>query len=156
MVAIARLYYAAFDRQPDRGAIVWAHQNKPLLTVASAFINSNEGKTDLPTNPEAFVRKLYTNALNRNASAGEVSYWAGQVRSKGRAAVLVAISQSNEHKNLRRGMAPLQAIYLAMLERPADSGAYDHWLPILNDAPAATVYLVDQVRHSAEYARRFR
>ena len=153
IVAIARLYYAAFDRQPDKGALYSLNRDVPLTAVANDFLSSSEGKATLPTDPTAFVRKLYTNALNRQASASEVSFWADQVRSKGRASVLVSISQSTEHKRIRRGMAPLQATYLAMLHRPADSGAYGHWLPILNENPAATPYLIETIRKSAEYRR---
>jgi hypothetical protein len=154
MLAIVRLYYAAFDRQPGSPAVGWLHKNKPLRDIAQAFLDSSEGKQTLPTDPAAFVRTLYGNALNRTPSAGEVSFWASQVRSKGRAYVLESISQSAEHKNIRRGMAPLQAIYLAMLGRPADSGAYDHWLPILNKTPSATPFLIETIRKSAEYNRR--
>jgi hypothetical protein len=50
-------------------------------------------------------------------------------------------------------MAPLQAIYLAMLHRPADSGAYAQWLPVLNDNPAASPFLIERIRKSAEYDR---
>jgi len=152
LLGVVRLYYTAFDRHPDAGARTWL--NKSLSTVATGFLNSSEGKAKLSTNPEAYVRKLYTNGLNRTASASEVSYWAGQVRSRGRAWVMVAISESAEHRGIRRGQAPTQGAYLAMLRRPADSGALNYWAPILRDTPAASAYLVHNIRLSAEYNRR--
>jgi murein DD-endopeptidase MepM/ murein hydrolase activator NlpD len=150
---VMRLYYTAFDRHPDGGARSWL--NKSLSTVATGLLNSNEGKSKLPNNPEAYVRKLYTNGLNRNASASEVSYWAGQVRTRGRAWVMVAISESAEHKGIRRGLDVVQAAYVAMLHRGADSGARDYWVPLLRQNAAASWYLVETIRKSAEYARRF-
>ncbi len=152
---VMRLYYTAFDRHPDGGARSWL--NKSLTTVAGGLINSGEGKNKgLPTmSAENYVRALYVGALNRNASASEVSYWAGQVRSNGRPAVMVAISESSEHKNLRRGLTETQAAYVAMLHRGADSGARDYWVPLLRQNAAASYYLVHTIRSSAEYARRF-
>jgi len=148
---VMRLYYTAFDRHPDGGARSWL--NKSLSTVATGLLNSNEGKSKLSTNPEAYVRKLYTNGLNRTASASEVSYWAGQVRSRGRAWVMVAISESGEHKGIRRGLDVVQAAYVAMLHRGADAGARDYWVPLLRQNAAASWYLVETIRKSAEYNR---
>jgi hypothetical protein len=148
---VVRLYYAAFDRHPDAGARTWL--NKPLTSVASGLIASTEGRQKLPTDPAAFVRKVYTNALNRTASSSEVSYWVNRVKSQGRPAVLVGISESAEHRGIRRGLAPVEALYLAMLHRPADTGARDYWVPIIAKTPAASAFLVETIRRSAEYNR---
>lgn len=151
---VVRLYYAAFDRHPDNGIRAWPY--KPLGSVASALISSSEGQRNLPTDPPAFVRKVYTNALNRQASASEVAFWADQVRSKGRASVLVSISESSEHRNLRFGMAAVNAAYLAMLDRVPDTAARNYWTPILEKTHAATPYLVRTIRLSSEYRNRVR
>jgi len=151
---VVRLYYAAFDRHPDGGARTWL--NKSLTSVANGLINSGEGRNKgLPTmSVNNYVRALYVGALNRTPSASEVSYWAGQVGSKGRPAVMVAISESGEHKNLRRGLTETQAAYVAMLHRGADQGARDYWVPLLRGNAAASFYLVNMIRSSSEYRNR--
>lgn len=72
-----------------------------------------------------FVRVLYKDFLNRDATEGEVSYWAGELNS-GR------ISQGALTTNLSRSdewvQAVIRSFYLDTLGREPDAAGYQYWI----------------------------
>lgn len=72
-----------------------------------------------------FVRVLYKDFLNRDATEGEVSYWSGELNS-GR------ISQGTLTTNLSRSDEWVQAVirgfYLDTLGREPDAAGYQYWI----------------------------
>ena len=102
---VFRLYQAAFKRIPDMNGLGdWITARDSGMTseqVASAFMDSAEFKSlyGATSTDSQFITLLYSNALLRGASAGEVSYWIDQLKGpQTRAQVLVSFSESAENK----------------------------------------------------------
>ena len=101
-----RLYNAAFDRQPDvAGGTYWSHRLEsgvPLLSVANAFVNSQEFSQHYGMSPsnQAFINDLYQNVLGRAPDAAGSAYWSGQLtHGLTKAAALLAFSESAENQS---------------------------------------------------------
>ncbi|ARN75987.1 PKD domain-containing protein [Oceanicoccus sagamiensis] len=78
--ALARLYSAAFDRQPDLGGLnFWVNsfqQGRTIESIAGDFNRSFEFSSkygDLDN--LAFIRQLYRNVLGRGGEPGGVAFW---------------------------------------------------------------------------------
>ena len=124
---VARLYSAAFNRQPDIGGLnfwedIYANNvstsaktadptavlglavTVPLgatASIAQSFIASAEFQSRYGAlNDVAYITQLYANVLDRAPDAGGLSYWQGVLSSGGsgaRAAVLVDFAESAEN-----------------------------------------------------------
>lgn len=100
----ARLYYALFDRDPDKGGLTyWVNQKIDGMSwgeMAERFAQSQEfsekyGNVD----NEGYLKKLYQNVLNREADSGGLGYWSDKMASgMSKGDVLVEFSFSPEYK----------------------------------------------------------
>ena len=102
---VFRLYQATFKRTPDMNGLGdWITARDSGMTseqVASAFMDSAEFKSlyGASSTDSQFISLLYSNALLRGASAGEISYWVDQLKGpQTRVQVLVSFSESAENK----------------------------------------------------------
>jgi hypothetical protein len=131
---LARVYLAAFGRHPDlEGLVFWSgafRSGTSLQTVAAAFVSSAEFRARYGTvDNRGFVRLLYRNVLGRTADSGGESYWTGQLDDgrMTRAGVVVAFSESAEHRARTAGDLPIALAYAGMLRRPVDASGLAHW-----------------------------
>jgi hypothetical protein len=105
-ISIANLYDAAFDRLPDAGGLAgWVTQahraNVGMDAIANSFLNSNEAASLRALDDAGFINEIYQNALGRNAEAGGLASWLGQLAAgETRADVMLAISDSAEHQQI--------------------------------------------------------
>jgi glucose/arabinose dehydrogenase len=128
---VIRLYRSAYGRGPDlEGLQYWlglrrTTSTRPFARAAlGAFLASPEhdalyGGTD----DREYVRRIYANAFGRDPDAAGHDYWVGQVRAVGRAGVLLAMSQSSEHRALRAAEVRVVSAYVALLGRMPDAAA---------------------------------
>jgi len=102
--AVARLYSAAFDREPDaKGLNFWIlalDQGQTLQQLAQKFRDSPEfARRYGDLDDDAFVRQLYRNVLGREGEASGVAFWVATLDSGGsQAQVLRQFSQSPENR----------------------------------------------------------
>ncbi len=102
--AAARLYSAAFDREPDDdGLNFWINsldQGVPLLRIAEKFRNSPEFQSRYGELSDLdFVRQLYRNVLRREGEQSGVEYWVGVLAAgESQATVLRQFSDSPENR----------------------------------------------------------
>lgn len=107
---VTRLYDTAFDRQPDQNGYSYHTSRLDALSplqVAADFLASPEGQEYFGAlGDAAFVQQLYQGAFDREADAEGLGYWTGQLeRGTSRAAVLLGVSESPEHKALLPDLA---------------------------------------------------
>lgn len=104
---ITRLYYAAYNRTPDRAGLnYWVgeiHNGRSLASIARAFVNTPEFRAiygNNPTDYQKYIATLYPNVLGRPPDAADTSYWVNELSSgrKTREAVLIGFSESPEMK----------------------------------------------------------
>jgi Peptidase family M23 len=152
--AKARLYDAAFNRRPDNGIMTWV--GKSSRSVAQAFVSSSEGKQKLPTDPTQFVKTVFLYADERAPTSNELTLYTTYVRNEGRAAGLLAISETDEHKLRTYGGTGADLAYVAMLGRAPESASLRNtWADRLNRSGAfAERDLINMILHSTEYRNR--
>lgn len=99
---VARLYYAVLDRAPDAGGLAYwtalVKRGTSMTSVAETFLSAPEvqSKTASLTNAQ-YVDMIYQNALGRNAEAGGLATWTGELdRGASRVGVTAAIGLSTE------------------------------------------------------------
>ena len=99
---VFRLYQATLDRTPDlTGFELWSErlsEGRPLVEVIRGFVGSAEFQARYGAlDDEDFVNLLYQNVLGREADAGGLANWTGQLADgMDRAAVVMGFSQSSE------------------------------------------------------------
>jgi Ca2+-binding RTX toxin-like protein len=172
---VMRLYDAAFNRNPDQSgfeALLDTLENSSLtlLQLADEFINSTEFQTQYAglTNQQ-FVEQLYQFCLNRAGDTGGVNTWVAALNGgMSRGAVLLAFSESGEHKDLLQGqldaglwVADEQTLQIARLydatyDRLPDQGGLATWrnalgggMSLLSIAQAFTTAPEFQARYGA-------
>ena len=103
--AVARLYSAAFDREPDSGGLnFWIdslEKGQSLLQISEKFRNSPEfnARYGALGNPE-FVAQLYRNILGREGEAEGMAFWLDSLASGvSQAFVLRQFSESAENRS---------------------------------------------------------
>ena len=101
---VLRLYFAFFERSPDRsGATYWINKRKGgtnLHTIASSFAGSSEFKTTYGNLSNGqFVTQVYLNVFDRQPDPAGLSYWTKKLDAKqlSRGQVMVGFSESNEY-----------------------------------------------------------
>lgn len=104
----------------DRFVAEWAAQN---------IVNSDEyyrtWTTGAGDRDAAFIRSLYYDLLHRSAGDAEISYWRGELASKGRFAVVRGIWYADEGVRVR-----VDANYRTILGHGVDDAAFGYWKPI--------------------------
>ena len=103
---IARLYEAAFNRQPDlSGLNFWVDEwenGVDLHFIAQSFMTSTEfqnayGDVNNMSNLD-FLNQLYQNILDRDGDSGGLSFWSNELdNGVDRENVLISFSQSSEN-----------------------------------------------------------
>jgi hypothetical protein len=102
--AVARLYSAAFDREPLPGGLnFWIdsiEQGQTLAQIAARFRNSPEfGKKYGALNNREFVEQLYRNILGREGAESGITFWLDKLESgNSQALVLRQFSESPENR----------------------------------------------------------
>ena len=124
---VIRLYYAAFARMPDYAGLQnWSNAlHAGALTLAGAadqFAASPEFNLSYGTLDDTqFVQQLYRNVLGREADAGGLADWVGQLNGgASRGTVLIGFSESDEFKRILAGQVEvLRLFYLIKQQMPA-------------------------------------
>jgi hypothetical protein len=137
---VARLYLAAFNRNPDvAGLQYWQstmdNSHVPLSDVANIFTSSPEFIQDYGAlSDDGFVQQVYQNVLGRSADSEGLQYWDGVLASgASRGNVLIGFSESAEYKAQTRSTggdtndAEAYRLYQAALGRGSDAGGLAFW-----------------------------
>ncbi|WP_299030415.1 Calx-beta domain-containing protein [uncultured Sulfitobacter sp.] len=148
---VFRIYRATLDRAPDTGGFEgWvdnlASGAGTILDVVSGFVASREFQNVYGSlDDSGFVSLLYNNVLNRDADAGGLAGWLGQLENgTSREQVVIGFSESAEFKSVtateanaystalfERGQASylddVFRLYRATLDRDPDQGGLESW-----------------------------
>jgi hypothetical protein len=106
---VTRLYFAFFERQPDRNGLnYWVGKRKNgtnLNTIATKFAQSSEFKTKYGNvGNQGFVTLVYQNVLDRNPDQAGLAHWVAKMAGgMTRGQVMVQFSEASEGK---RHLAP--------------------------------------------------
>lgn len=107
LTSLSLLYHAAFGRAPDLGGLsFWALGGVTVETAAAEFLKSAEWQAagGGALSDADFIETLYQNVFGRAPDSGGQAFWTAQLAGSAggpamsRAEVLVAVSQSTEHK----------------------------------------------------------
>ena len=152
---VIRLYESAFDRRPDVDEVFyWSGRIQSGVsprTVAAQFTGSDEFHARYDQGDTAgFVEALYANVLDRSPDAAGRTYWTRQIDhgSMTRDQVLYAFSESVEHRARTHDAVIVQAAYLAILDRSADSGGLDYWTTTLGQGTRLADVVASLRNHS--------
>lgn len=158
---VNRLYAAYFERSPDAGGLqFWVGRLRGgagLGAVSAAFASSAEFVgTYGSLSDQAFVDLVYRNVLGRNADAGGLAYWTGQLAARrlDRGGVMIGFSESAEYKSATAAWNDVVQVYVGLLRRAPEPAALDYWAGQLR-AGASLATLISNVLASAEYKGRF-
>ncbi|KIT15070.1 Calx-beta domain-containing protein [Jannaschia aquimarina] len=151
---VFRVYQATLDRLPDTGGFEnWTGRiergERSLVEVISGFTNSPEFQSTYGAlNNTQFVNLLYNNVLGRDADAGGLARWTGELAAgASRAEVVRGFSESQEFKNNTNDEASAFAeardqaefiddvfrLYRATLDRSPDTTGLLNWSGRLAD-----------------------
>lgn len=105
-LSVARLYQAAFDREPDVEGLnhwidAWETTHASLGDIASSFYTSDEfNLTYGGLSDNEFVTQLYSNVLDREPEDSGLNFWTDVLEQshETRAEVLLGFSNSLENK----------------------------------------------------------
>ncbi|MDD2691365.1 MAG: DUF4347 domain-containing protein [Simplicispira sp.] len=133
--ALARLYFAAFDRIPDEAGMThWMEQlhsqGQTLEQVAQGFADSSEFQAQYGAlDNTGFLKTLYQNVLGRAPDEAGLAYWLGQLSGgTTRGEVLAGFAQSGEYKVQMQEEVAVTLLYVGLLGRSPEQGGYEHWL----------------------------
>jgi hypothetical protein len=156
--SLARLYFGAFDRIPDRdGLDYWIKQynaGMSLSSISNAFVASTEfqQKYSAVDNGQ-FVDLIYQNVLHRPADASGKAYWVNQLVSGfNRGDLLASFTESTEFKADSQKKVALTLDFVGLLGRAPDLATFNE---LLNQPNLDTVTLIGQFIQSDEYVGRF-
>lgn len=127
---INQLYNDYLGRNVDGAGLkywlgVWAANRGPervqagIIGTLEYFVRS--GATQ--ANPGPWVQALYQNILNRSASASDVAYWVGVLRSTSRETVVYGFVTSDEYR-----LTVIGGFYSTYLKRTLDAAGGQYWL----------------------------
>lgn len=119
-------FITALDREPDpSGLAFWVDRLRSgtrLVTLTAQIYGSDELWTKSGSTPEGFVAHTFERIMGREASAGDVTYWAEEVGRRGRGGVAKALLGSIESRRSR-----VTALYVLVLDRQPDVTGRDYW-----------------------------
>jgi hypothetical protein len=156
--SLARLYFGAFDRVPDRdGLAYWITQVKEgmsLSSIARSFVASTEFEQKYNSlGNDQFLDLVYQNVLQRPADAAGKAYWMNQLISGfNRGDLLASFTESTEFKAASQKKVALTLDFVGLLGRAPDPTTFNE---LLNQPNLDTVTLIGQFIHSDEYIGRF-
>lgn len=124
--SVARLYSAAFDREPKtEGLNFWIDRfesGMSIQEIARSFNSSNEFSTKYgPLSNREFVQQLFRNVLGREGNESGITYWTDLINSgrSTRANVLYSFSKSPEN------VSKTSELYKYMAEGADGSWGYE-------------------------------
>jgi Glycosyl hydrolases family 43/Domain of unknown function (DUF4214) len=150
-----RLYEGYFDRLPDpAGLRYWmgVARQRGLGFVSAAFAASPEfAATYGALDNAAFVDRVYRNVLGRGADRDGQAYWIFLLaRGLTRGELMLAFTESPEHRAATEAEAEVVMLYVGMLGRLPDPGGYTYWSAVRRSGqPLAG--LVAGILASSEY-----
>ena len=160
--ALARLYFAAFDRIPDEaGMNHWMEQllsqGQSLEQVAQGFADSSEFQNQYGSLDNAgFLDTLYQNVLGRSPDEAGKAYWLEQLGAgTTRGEVLAGFAQSGEYQSSMREEVSVTLLYVGLLGRTPEPGGYAHWLDAIDSRQGDALGAIEAFVQSQEYHDRF-
>ena len=160
--ALARLYFAAFDRIPDEaGMSHWMeqmlNQGQSLEQVAQGFANSSEFQQQYgPLDNAGFLDTLYQNVLGRSPDEAGKAYWLEQMDAgTTRGEVLAGFAQSGEYQSSMHEEVSVTLLYVGLLGRTPEPGGYAHWLGAIDASQGDALGAIEVFLQSQEYHDRF-
>jgi len=120
---IADMYDAYLGRTMDSGAKYWVDSTSDR-GMALEWVEQNILASDEYARSGSLVKRWYADVLYRSPSAGEVAYWDGRVKAKGRLTALRELWYASEVVDLH-----LAFNYEALLGRAVDAGGRAYWYP---------------------------
>lgn len=157
--AAVRLYLAYFGRIPDHAGIRywWSDMDDGmnLRTVSARFTGSPEFKSMYGgLSDDQFVSLVYRNVLGRKATADDLAYWTGQIRSgrDSRGGVMALFSETAENKTRSKDVMEVILIHEAMLDRAISAQSHMEWVARVADEGIGP--LIGAIYASQEYAAR--
>lgn len=161
--AITRLYIATFRRLPDTenfSSWLARYRNDPsdanVAAIADAFTATPEfvGRYAQLVDSQ-YIDQIYRDILGRPAEPSALAFWQGELaRGVSRGALLLAATQSPEHRARMFNTVYVVAIYYGMLRRTPEAGGYENWVNYLNAGNSGQA-LISQFLAAAEYRNRF-
>ena len=156
--SLARLYFGAFDRIPDRdGLDYWIKQynaGMSLSSISNAFVASTEFQQKYSAIDNAqFIDLVYQNVLHRPADAAGKTYWVNQLSSGvNRGDLLASFTESTEFKAASQAKVALTLDFVGLLGRAPDPATFNE---LLNQPNSDSITLIGQFINSDEYIGRF-
>lgn len=159
---VARLYFASFQRPPDREGLVFnarlLREGKATrLSLAELFAAGPEFLATYGSLDDAqFVTRLYANVLGRAPDAAGLAGWVALLGGgASRGAVLLGFSDSAEFQASIANEVFATMIYTGLLGRSPDPLGFPLWVAYLDSGPYLHEYAIDAILRSAEYRARF-
>ncbi len=172
---VFRLFDTIFDRAPRAAgqyhfSTLLASGDLTLAQLADSFMQSEEYMTRYgnTTAPE-FVTRLFQNTLDRDPAAAGVAHWSAVLNAGlSRADVVLAISESQEHRNLTlpRQLAfengretaghvdDLYRLFTTLFQREPGAAGFEGFVEAI-DSGATLPTLATSFMSSPEYTARF-
>lgn len=103
-----------------------------------------------------FVKRMYTDALGRNAESGGMNYWTEELLSGRKSAQQVANSFFNSKEFTDKQLSDkefLDRVYQTIMGRKPDQGGYDYWLGKLGNGSIDRQKLIDSFIYSPEFQK---
>ncbi len=131
---VARLYLAAFLRDPDSGGLdYWARKRRDgmrLVDVAERFARSSEFVRRYGAlSNRTFVQQVYRNVFGREGDPSGVAYWTRKLDAgTTRGTVLAQMSESSEHVMRTASVVRPMVTSYAMLGRRPTAAERADWI----------------------------
>ncbi len=131
---VVRLYRSIFDRLPDRdGLEFWVERyrsGQSLESIATSFLEGAEFEELAgASTTDEIVEAVYGRSLGRTPDAEGLAFWRGEIDAGRRTLpeFIALVSESVEHRALRRGEVVSTLIYLGLLQRLPEGGGLEFW-----------------------------
>jgi hypothetical protein len=159
--AVARLYFAYFDRVPDtEGLLFWSGQignGASIDLVSDAFAASGEFRaTHGALTDTQFIDRVYLNILGRAADAEGRAFWLAQLQQQlvTRGQMMARFAESAEYRARKGSSVYVVSIYVGMLRRSPDAAGFVFWVGEV-DAGRGDLAIINGFLGAAEYRARF-
>lgn len=160
--AVVRLYQSFFKRDPDMGGFTYwlgkIRGGARVSSVADQFASSSEFTSTYGAMADTdFVETVYQNVLGREADADGKAYWVEQLKARDitRGGLMLQFSESSENRRRLRPRVQVILMNAQMLKRMPSSDAVNQKVLYLIAGSTTVEALIDAIRKSSEYAKRF-
>lgn len=158
---VVRLYFAYFQRVPDHGGLTyWVYRRtigQSLIGVSEVFAASDEFVATYGELDDAeYVRRVYLNVLGREPDRPGFDDWMERLEegSISRGGLMLAFSESEEHRALVREEVVVTMLYAGMMRRAPDPSGFEHWVGLI-EAGLPRVDVIRDFYQAPEYRARF-